>query len=49
MDTTEGNKDTYVKNVEGITQEQKMDTQKVRNEKHKNIIWKDWDLDKQKS
>ena len=31
MDTTEGNKDTYVKNVEGITQGQKMDTRKTGN------------------
>ena len=28
------NKSTYVKNAEGITQGQKMDIQKVRNEKH---------------
>ena len=34
MDKIKGNKDTYAKNVEVITQEQKMDTQKVRNEKH---------------
>ena len=34
MDTIKVNKDTYVKNVEEITQRQKMDTQKVRNEKH---------------
>ena len=34
MDTIKENKDTYVKNAEEITQGQKMDTQKVRKEKH---------------